>query len=81
VAPVAVIIQRLPLTYAGLGLREGSAAALLVAHGYDYSAALVLLMTQFVMFLIALLPGAIIVMTRRPLPPQQPPTEAAGTGA
>jgi glycosyltransferase 2 family protein len=77
---VAVIIQRLPLTYAGLGLREGSAAALLVALGYDYSAALVLLMTQFVMFLIALLPGAIIVMTRRPLPPQQPPTEAAGTG-
>ena len=81
VAPVAVIIQRLPLTYGGLGLREGSAAALLVALGYDYSAALVLLMTQFVMFLIALLPGAIIMMTRRPLPPQQPPTQPAGTGA
>lgn len=63
VAPVAVIIQRLPLTYAGLGLREGSAAALLVALGYDYSAALVLLMTQFVMFLIALLPGAVMLAT------------------
>jgi uncharacterized membrane protein YbhN (UPF0104 family) len=63
VAPVAVVIQRLPLTYAGLGLREGSAAALLVALGYDYSAALVLLMTLFVMFLIALVPGAIILMT------------------
>jgi glycosyltransferase 2 family protein len=69
VTPVAVIIQRLPLTYAGLGLREGSAAALLVALGYDYSAALVLLMTLFAMFLIALLPGAIILMTHgRPLP-------------
>lgn len=64
VAPVAVIIQRLPLTYAGLGLREGSAAALLVALGYDYSAALTLLMTTFFMFLIALVPGAIILMTR-----------------
>jgi uncharacterized membrane protein YbhN (UPF0104 family) len=63
VAPVSVIIQRLPLTYGGLGLREGSAAALLVALGYDYSTALVLLMTQLVMFLISLLPGAIILAT------------------
>lgn len=63
VAPVAVVIQRLPLTYAGLGLREGSAAALLVALGYDYSAALVLLMTLVVMFFISLLPGAIILAT------------------
>jgi uncharacterized membrane protein YbhN (UPF0104 family) len=61
VTPVAVIIQRLPLTYGGLGLREGSAAALLVAFGYDYSTALVLLMTQLVMFLISLLPGAIVL--------------------
>lgn len=84
VAPVAVIVQRLPLTYGGLGLREGSAAALLVALGYDYSAALILLMTTFVMFLIALVPGAIILATQgrprvetpyeppagRPLPPE-----------
>jgi uncharacterized protein (TIRG00374 family) len=75
VAPVAVVIQRLPLTYAGLGLREGSAAALLVALGYDYSAALVLLMTTFVMFLIALIPGAIILMTNGP-----PRREAASGG-
>lgn len=69
VAPVAVIIQRLPLTYGGLGLREGSAAALLVALGYDYSTALVLLMTMVVMFLISLLPGAIVLATSgRPLP-------------
>jgi uncharacterized membrane protein YbhN (UPF0104 family) len=68
VTPVAVIIQRLPLTYGGLGLREGSAAALLVAFGYDYSTALVLLMTQLVMFLISLLPGAIVLATSgRPL--------------
>ncbi|HEY0683052.1 MAG TPA: lysylphosphatidylglycerol synthase transmembrane domain-containing protein [Steroidobacter sp.] len=63
VAPVAVIIQRLPLTYGGLGLREGSAAALLVALGYDYSTALVMLMTQLAMFLISLLPGAIVLAT------------------
>lgn len=63
VTPVSVIIQRLPLTYGGLGLREGSAAALLVALGYDYSTALVLLMTLVVMFLISLLPGAIVLAT------------------
>jgi glycosyltransferase 2 family protein len=71
VAPVSVVIQRLPLTYAGLGLREGSTAALLVALGYDYSAALVLLMTLFVMFCISLLPGVVILATsgRRRLDP------------
>src|SRR4029450_10019744 len=63
VAPVAVVIQRLPLTYAGLGLREGGAAALLVALGYDYSAALVLLMALLVMFSISLLPGVVILAT------------------
>lgn len=65
VAPVAVVIQRLPLSYAGLGLREGSAAALLVALGYDYSAALVLLMTLFVMFCVSLLPGVVILATNK----------------
>jgi uncharacterized membrane protein YbhN (UPF0104 family) len=81
VAPVAVIIQRLPFTYAGLGLREGSAAALLVALGYNYSTALVLLMTTFVTFLIALLPGAIIFATRgrSPLEGQEPAHERLGT--
>ncbi|HKS54679.1 MAG TPA: lysylphosphatidylglycerol synthase transmembrane domain-containing protein [Steroidobacteraceae bacterium] len=59
VTPVAVLIQRLPFTYAGLGLREGSAAALLVALGYDYSAALILFMSLFVLFFISLLPGSI----------------------
>jgi glycosyltransferase 2 family protein len=70
VAPVAVLIQRLPLTYAGLGLREGSAAALLVALGYDYSAALTLFMVLFVLFLISLLPGAIALAWSAPLPKQ-----------
>jgi glycosyltransferase 2 family protein len=66
VTPVAIVIQRLPLTYAGLGLREGSAAALLVALGYDYSAALLLFMMLFVMFCISLLPGAVMLVRSRP---------------
>jgi len=70
VAPVAVVIQRLPLTYAGLGLREGSAAALLVALGYDYSAALVMFMTLFVLFFVSLLPGALSLAWAGP-PPQK----------
>lgn len=68
VTPVAIVIQRLPLTYAGLGLREGSAAALLVALGYDYSAALLLFMMLFVMFCISLLPGAIMLVRSKPQP-------------
>jgi glycosyltransferase 2 family protein len=85
VAPVAVVIQRLPLTYAGLGLREGSAAALLVALGYDYSAALVLLMTLFVMFFISLLPGAVILATsgrpRLEAPNARAPVDQVSLGA
>lgn len=72
VAPVAVIIQRLPFTHAGLGLREASAAALLVALGYDYSAALVLLMTLFVVFVISLLPGAVMLATSGGVPRADP---------
>lgn len=60
VAPVIVVVTRLPISYGGLGLREGSAAALLVALGYDYSESLVLLMLLFVMFFVSLLPGAVI---------------------
>lgn len=71
VAPVAVLIQRLPLSYAGLGLREGSAAALLVALGYDYSAALILFMTLFVLFFISLLPGVVALAWSGPLPSRQ----------
>ena len=69
VTPVAIVIQRLPLTYAGLGLREGSAAALLVALGYDYSTALLMFMTLFVLFFISLLPGALMLASSEPLPP------------
>jgi glycosyltransferase 2 family protein len=68
VAPVAVVIQRLPLTYAGLGLREGSAAALLVALGYDYSAALILFMALFVLFFVSLLPGVLSLAWSGPVP-------------
>jgi len=79
VAPVAVIIQRLPLTYGGLGLREGSAAALLVTFGYDYSTALVLLMIQLVMFLISLIPGAIVLATSG-RPRIEAPSDRAAAG-
>jgi len=60
VAPVVIVVTRLPISYGGLGLREGSAAALLVALGYDYSESLVLLMLLFVAFFVSLLPGAVV---------------------
>jgi len=76
VAPVTIIIQRLPVSYGGLGLREGSAAALLVALGYDYSEVLVVLMTLFVVFVVSLLPGAVI-FRRSPRLADPPPTPRA----
>jgi len=63
-APVVVVIQRQPISYGGLGLREGSAAALLVALGFDYSESLVLMMLLFVTFMVSLLPGAIVFKGR-----------------
>src|SRR5690606_24116311 len=73
VAPVTIVIQRLPISYGGLGLREGSAAALLVALGYDYSEVLVVLMMLFVVFVVSLLPGAVI-FKRSPRLADPPPT-------
>lgn len=60
VAPVVVVVSRLPISFGGIGLREGSAAALLVALGYDYSESMVLLMLMFFAFFVSLLPGAVI---------------------
>jgi len=76
VAPVTIVIQRLPLSYGGLGLREGSAAALLVALGYDYSEVLIVLMMLFVVFIVSLLPGAVIFM-RSPRLAEAPTPRAA----
>ena len=60
VAPLASLAQRIPISYAGIGLREGAATALFVALGVDYSEALLLMLTQFIVFVISLLPGAIV---------------------
>ncbi|HEX6998338.1 MAG TPA: lysylphosphatidylglycerol synthase transmembrane domain-containing protein [Gammaproteobacteria bacterium] len=81
VAPVTVLIQRLPVSYAGLGLREASGAALLVALGYDYSAALVLLMTLFLAFFVSLLPGAVLLLRGGPIVATMLPAEAAPAAA
>src|SRR5690606_22108111 len=74
VAPVVAVVQRLPISYGGLGLREASAAALLVALGYDYSESLVLLMLMFVVFFVSLLPGAVIFKRNPPTPAGAPST-------
>ncbi|HEY8519177.1 MAG TPA: lysylphosphatidylglycerol synthase transmembrane domain-containing protein [Gammaproteobacteria bacterium] len=79
VAPVTVLIQRLPISYAGLGLREASGAALLVALGYDYSAALVLLMTLFLAFFVSLLPGAVLLARGGPIVAMAPPAPSVAT--
>ena len=60
VAPLASLAQRIPISYAGIGLREGAATALFVALGVDYSEALLLMLTQFIVFVVSLLPGAIV---------------------
>ena len=74
VAPVIVVVSRLPISYGGLGLREGSAAALLVALGYDYSESLVLMMLLFVVFFVSLLPGAVIFKRNAPRAAEMKPS-------
>lgn len=58
VTPVTMIVKRLPIGYAGLGLREGAMVFVLGLLGVGYSDTLVLSTTLFLTFLASQLPGA-----------------------
>lgn len=59
VVPVGILIQRLPVSYAGLGIREGALVFLLGLLGVPYSKALILSSATFALFLLTLLPGMV----------------------
>lgn len=59
VVPISVLIQRLPVSYAGLGIREGTLVFLFGLLGVAYSEVLVLSTAMFILFLVTLVPGVL----------------------
>lgn len=62
--PISVLLQRLPLTVAGLGVREGSFAFLLGFFGVDYSRSVLLGVLTFTIFVLTLLPAGLWYLLR-----------------
>lgn len=59
IVPITTLLQRLPISYAGLGIREGGYIILLGLLNVDYSTALILSFTLFMLYTVSLLPGGI----------------------
>lgn len=55
--PISTLLERLPVSYAGLGVREGALVFLFGVLGVDYSGVLILSSAIFILVLITLLPG------------------------
>jgi len=55
--PISTLLERLPVSYAGLGVREGALVFLFGLLGVAYPAVLVLSSSMFILFLVTLLPG------------------------
>ncbi len=55
--PITALLQRLPLTIMGLGIREGALVFLLGLLGISYSEAVLVSLLQFAVLVVALLPG------------------------
>lgn len=58
VTPVTSIVKRIPIGYAGIGVREGAMVFILGLLGVGYSDTLVLSTALFFAYLVSLLPGA-----------------------
>jgi uncharacterized protein (TIRG00374 family) len=59
VVPIGSLLERLPIAFMGVGIREGSFAVLLPLFGIPYSQAILLSALEFGLFLISLTPAAI----------------------
>ncbi len=57
--PITALLERIPLTIMGLGIREGALVFLLGLLGIGYSEAILVSLLQFTMFLVALVPGGV----------------------
>lgn len=64
VIPFASLVERLPISYMGVGIREGVIVFLLGVMGVAYPSALVLSTTVFAVFLISLIPGFIMSISQ-----------------
>ncbi len=63
VVPIATVLERLPISFAGIGLREGSFIVLFGLMGIAYAEALLIGLVNFFCFLISLTPGMIWMLT------------------
>jgi uncharacterized protein (TIRG00374 family) len=59
VVPISTLFQRLPISYAGLGVREGVLVYLLGLLGISFSNALILSTSMFVILVCSMLVGAV----------------------
>ncbi|QXD16200.1 flippase-like domain-containing protein [Rhodocaloribacter litoris] len=59
VLPLGMLLQRLPIGYAGIGIREGALVFLFGLLGISYADVLVVSTMMFVFFLFSLLPGVV----------------------
>lgn len=63
VVPVATVLERLPISFGGIGLREGSFIVLFGLLGVAYAEALLIGLLNFICFMISLLPGLFWMLT------------------
>jgi uncharacterized protein (TIRG00374 family) len=75
VVPLNMVLLRMPISYAGIGLREGGYALLLGMFGIDYSVAVLAGFLSFICLLISILPGGVWLYWEKWLP-----SEAAKDG-
>lgn len=76
--PITALLERVPLTIMGLGIREGALVFLLGLLGIGYSEAILLSLLQFTVFLASLVPGGIwdVLSARARGPGSHPASES-----
>lgn len=62
--PISTLLERLPLSVLGLGVREGSFAFFLGLLGIGYSSAIVLALLEFFVFVLTMLPAGLWALWR-----------------
>lgn len=56
--PIGMVMERLPISYSGAGVREGTLILVFGLLGYAYDDVLVVSSVMFILYLLSLLPGA-----------------------
>jgi uncharacterized protein (TIRG00374 family) len=70
VVPIGSFLERLPISFMGFGVREGSFAILLPRFGVPYSQAILLSMVEFGLFVLSLAPAVFYSASARGMIPR-----------